>query len=235
MAQTTNPKYILDRMRAENIRNFRIFDSDKKTVIEDESANNLTVDQAIDRVQQTLNALTGLVWVELCNVARGEKAAGGGAMPNKWIALNLGGVQGIGTHNQAPNPGGNFAELMAAMEQRNNDKLEALKKEFEYKNEINDLKRQLAESGGPLEILKPHIPAIITGIFGARPAAIAGHNTPPAAPPAAEEHTAETVEFAELQLSRLLAVDPQFLQVLEKLADMAENEPQKYQMAKNFL
>jgi hypothetical protein len=93
MAQGSNVEYVLKRMRADNIRNFSVFDGDKKTVIEQCKDNSLTVDGAIDRLRDTLEFCSGLVFVELCPLSKEERAGGGVAAknPNYWIPVQCGG------------------------------------------------------------------------------------------------------------------------------------------------
>jgi hypothetical protein len=126
---------------------------------------------------------------------------------------------------------------MAAQETRFNERLDALAIEMRHKSEIEDLKRQLAEAkeGNPMvDKIINNLPAI-AGVLGFKPPhAIAGHDSPA---PAAEvlEFSEDDDAFAETQIKRLLAVDPDFLKVLKRLADMAETNPPMYEMAKKML
>ena len=231
MAYTKDYQWILEHMKDRGYQNFAVYnDSAKKVLLVEEKTGHKTPEEAAQMLDGILKNMNGLVYLEITKKSRGE--IGGHGIQNSLIPVQLGeGVQSIG-NVQTNQP--NISESIGALEKSFNDRLEAMKREMEHKREVDELKRQLkeAQEGNPLiNTIVPHIPQLISGIFGKTPAPIAGHNEP------AEktEYSEEETEFASRQLSRLLAVDPEFLSVLEKLADMAENEPSKYQMAKSFL
>jgi hypothetical protein len=239
----TNTEYILKRMRADGVRNFSVLDQDKKTVVEEVKDDSLTVDQAIDRVRDTLDFCTGLVFVELCPMSRQDRRTGGAELkkPNCLIPVHCGGSRPAG--GNAPmsgigSTGPSYQDLMAAQEQRFNDRMDALEKDFKHKKEIEDLQRQLAEAkeGNPtVDKIINNLP-VIAGFLGFKtPTGIAGPGPGVDTNPEALEFTDQDDEFAETQIKRLLAVDPDFLQVLKRLADMAETNPPMYEMAKNML
>lgn len=237
MAYTRNYTWILEHMKNNGYQNFAIYnDSAKKMLLMEEKTGHKTPEEAANLLSDVLQNMSGIVYVEISKKSRGE--TGGVGTPNHLIPVQLGEekVAGIGSIQQ---PSQNFDAAIGALEKNFNDRLDAMRREMEHKREVEDLRKQLkeAQEGNPMvNAILPHVPQLISGIFGKTPAPIAGH--PPAEVPAEtvnEEYSEQEVEFASRQISRLLAVDPEFLHVLEKLADMAENEPSKYQMAKSFL
>jgi len=233
MAYTKDYQWILEHMKDRGYQNFAVYnDSAKKVLLVEEKTGHKTPEEASHMLDGILKNMNGLVYVEISKKSRGE--VGGHGVPNSLIPVQLGeGVQGIGNIQQIQP---NFSESIGALEKSFNERLESLKMQMEHKKEVEDLKRQLkeAQEGNPLiNSIAPHIPQLITGIFGKTPAPIAGHNV--SLSETAGEYSEAETEFASKQLSRLLAVDPEFLSVLERLADMAENEPSKYKMAKSFL
>lgn len=238
MAHSNDLDYPIRRINEDNLRNFAIYDSDKKTVIQEYKNDELTTDQAAERLKQTLATLSGLVWVELCPMSKAQRGQGGGdaKKPNQWIALQCGGnntaaVQGIGNVNQSQNIGA----LMGAMEEKFNARIEAIEEKNRLQREIDNLKRELEEAkeGSPtLAMLQPHLPRLIDGIFGNQPAAIAGTGNQPAT---VEEVSADEQARAEKALGILCGIDPDFINVLERLAYMAQTNLPNYNMAKNFL
>ena len=242
MAHTSDKNYILNRVITEQIRNYRILDGDKKTVIEEVADDSLTVDQVRDRIEATLNALSGggIIWITLLPKSKAARGEGGAIGVNKMIAFNTGSsVNGIGSTSAPANNDNSIGAISAALEEKFNAKLEAMQLQNKHDAEIRELKAKLAEaenSSPVLKMIEPLVPHIITGLFGG-PKPIAGHT------PAAEETTAVQVEEItdeeqakiENALTRIISVDPDFPTMLEKIAVLAESNTAMYNQAKTIL
>jgi hypothetical protein len=234
MAHGNNIEYICERITEDEIRNFAIYDTDKKTLIEENKTGTLSPEEVCQRVRRTLSNCHGLVYGELARKSREEAGKGGKVLENARLAIQCGGanapVHGIG--NTGPSQ-----DYIGALNNNFQLQLDNLKAVWAKDQEIQNLKAKIKEleEGNPMvKMMEPHLPRLIDGIFGASPQRIAGPG--PDAPQQEEVKLPENAEkFAELQLRRLLAVDPEFLSVLERLADMAETNRAMYDMAKNML
>lgn len=236
--------YILKRMGDDGIRNYAVYDRDKKTVIEEHKDDSLTVDQAIERMRSTLEYCDGLVFVELATMSKAERAKGGGQIKNALIPVQCGGaVAGIGSTNG----GGNNISIGAitnALEEKFNARLDAMEKENKLQRKIEELERELREARevnpttqAIMGLLPNLLPQVVNGIFGKVPAPIAGHGTEPPVVEvqATTEATAEELEIVNDALTRLFAIDSELPQTLQKLAYMAENNKPMFDMARKML
>jgi len=232
MAYTKDIEWIKLQIRSKHIIAYKIQDERKNTLAENEE---LSPDLVISELESIIPNLSGMVLLTLSPKNKTEKQAGGMATRQD---LNI--TLQLGNNNMPVQAIGNIpidnTKIFNEIEQRFNDKLEAQKIEFKHLNEIESLKRELAEAkeaNPTIKMLEPHLPGIIAGIFGGAnaPAAIAGmpksENT--------QEFSAEDDERAENSVKRLLAVDPDFLNVLERLAAFAENNIQGYNYALGML
>jgi tRNA U38,U39,U40 pseudouridine synthase TruA len=241
MARLTSPNFIIEKMKLHGFRFYRIFDNDGKTVIDEQNNPEVDLETACNRLESTLHHLDGLVKVRISDKSTTDKAAGG-ASQNLNFDLQLGSDRASGTQNnqQAMNFQQGIGAIAQSLEEKFNAKLEALQREYEHKQElkmlqekIETLQSALAEKD-PLQefgmqALQQYGPAILGSMFNT-PAGIAGH------PPTAQPVTIEDIDTrAEKAILRLLAVDPGFIDHLEKLATMAETNRVMYDMAVSLL
>lgn len=77
MSFVKNPSIIFARMREKGIRFYQVFDSDNKTVIDETDDENISVDESIRLLTETLENLEGMVHVviRVDGAARKRKAA----------------------------------------------------------------------------------------------------------------------------------------------------------------
>lgn len=234
--------YILKRMGEDGIRNYAVYDRDKKTIIEEHKDDSLTVDQAIERMRSTLEYCDGLVFVELATMSKAERAKGGGQIKNALIPVQCGGaVAGIGSTNGGGN-NFNIGALTNALEEKFEARITAMEEKNRMQQEISELKRQLAEAKevnpttqAIMGLLPNILPQVVSGIFGKVPAPIAGHPQVTEVEATQDEATPEQLEIVNDALTRLFVIDPELPQTLQKLAYMAENNKPMFDMARQML
>lgn len=244
MATVRSKQIILNNMLRDQTKHWEITDTTatRRTIYEMQD-DNMSVEDSVRLLGDTLDNMEGLVIVKVADRSKADKGKGGRHLQHEY-QINLGQpVQGIGGFTAPPVQ--DSGKLMQEMEARFNDRLDAMQREFEMKREIEDLKRQLSEAqqGSSIEnIAIGFIEKIMPGMGNNPPTAhspaLAGHDEPEEL---TEEHTGQVLDertaaqMCTTYINRLLKVDPEFIAVLGKLADMAENSPNKYNMAKSFL
>lgn len=242
MAFIRDPKLIFDKMKQEGLAFWTLFDSDKKSIIDEIDTEEADPSESLDRLQDLIYSLDGLIYVVLRTTNKRVRAAGGDMKGTYQYSLRLGSSSsGINGHTDRGNAYGNpLKEMMTLMEQRHAAELKALEARLTLNETIKDLQRQIKEKNAPdatdklLEQVANMFMQSNSGIM--KPTALAG---PGENPEPAQTEQQISREEAKLKLSqaiqRLYKIDPTFHETLTKLADLAENTPAKYQMALTML
>lgn len=250
MAHITNYQIVLQQILDNNIRCFAVYnDPGKKSLLYEDKSGDLTPELAKSRLENFLAGSSGLVYVELAKTSRAERAAGAGkgeGIQNPLIPIQLGGIdataqrtgmQGITGMVPGTYTADQVDKLLAEKEARHQAELRHLQQTAALQKQMDELNRKLDEdkTGKYLEQFAPAINGIISNYFTKAPVAVAGVGNGPApgTPPAT---TAQQVQqLIETSLDRILAIDPQFPMLLAKIADLAETNPDTYNMAKTML
>jgi len=225
MAYITDPNWIIEKMIAEKLPYYQIIDSDGKTVIDENDNTEVDVHQASKRLIDLFDRISGPITVKLSEKTKKEKGAGGNPR-NLTFNTKIGnnnnntGVSGIGAVNNFAN----IADIEARLEAKYNEKLEATLREIELKRRIEKLEE---EKNAPDDIEKyaPIIQAI-AGMFGN--GAVPLNGSPNINGPGEVNPVFSRINAA---VKILYNNDKNFVENLEKLAQIAQNKPFIYSMA----
>lgn len=242
MAYSKSTDWIKEQILARNIVAYKITDERKNTIAENDQ---LTPDLVVSELDGILPNLTGLIHLQLSPKNKAEKAAGGtNTKQDITIPIQLSAdSKPIGAIHQPQQPTVDHAKIYEEMENRFNARLQIMEMQNKHALEIADLKRQLAEAqetNPVIKMLEPQLPQIISGLLGnAQPRPMAGINEHANEVQPVEVQQVEVSEdehgAAENAISRLLTIDPDFINVLQRLAKLAEQNIDMYNMAKGML
>lgn len=226
MAFITDPNYIIEKMVADKLPYYQVIDTDGKTVIDDNENPEVDVHQAAKRLQDLFERISGTFTIVLSSKTKAEKGAGGNAR-NLRLTTKIGNnynnssVNGIGAVNNSVN----IAEIEARLEAKYEEKLAAKMKEIELLRRIEKLEEEKNEP----DMLEKYAP-YIQGLFGLM-------NQAPGVPLNGSPNINGPGEtnpiFARINaaVKILYNNDKNFVENLEKLADIAQNKPFVYSMA----
>lgn len=221
MAYLKDKELIFQKMAVNKLPYYRVLDSDGKTILDAQDDEDCTVDEAVHRLRDTLEQLTGLITVVLSAKTTKQKGAGGNTQGDLRFSIKLTDENAKGVSGMA-----DMREdvLRAAIAREYEAKMDALRKEFEHKEEMRKLQDQINElkNGDSLEKYMP----MIAGLLGNQGAPIAGFPEQP--------HITGPADYKERLVSainRIQKVDNQFIDNLERLADLAEKSPMVYKIA----
>ncbi len=231
-------------MHANRLAYYKVLDSDGKTILDIQDDNEVSVDEAVNRLRDTLENLTGLITVVLSDKPKKDKGAGG-AINDLKITIKLtedGSSKGITGHEMGNDIIRNsiakeYEAKMETLQEKHKNEVERLKMEHANEKKFADLHEKIKElkDGDYLDKVLP----MISGIFGAPPVAPGINGIPPGG---------ETVEMPQHPhitgpadpngkarmvnaINRLLKVDQNFIEHLELLANLSESNPMVYQIA----
>lgn len=220
MAFVKNYELILEKVQKENLPFYQILDNDGKTIIDENNDPDVSAHEAVKKMQDIFDNITGTVIIKLCSRSKEDKAKGG---PARNITLttkipdtsNNSNIQGIGSVSP------NIAEIEAKLEEKYNQKLDAYKREQDLLKRIEKLEAEKNE-GSDVDKYLP----LIAGILGNQmPVPLAG-NDPNINGPGNEVH--ERINNA---IKILYKNDKNFVSNLEKLAQISQNNPLVYAVA----
>lgn len=225
MAFITDPNYIIEKMVADKLPYYQVIDTDGKTVIDDNENPEVDVHQAAKRLQDLFERISGTFTIVLSSKTKAEKGAGGNAR-NLRLTTKIGSnynnssVNGIGAVNNSVN----IAEIEARLEAKYEEKLAAKMKEIELLRRIEKLEEE-KNAPDDLEKYAPYIQAI-AGIFSG--GAVPLNGSPNINGPGETNPIFARINAA---VKILYNNDKNFVENLEKLADIAQNKPFVYSMA----
>lgn len=224
MAFVKDKDFILQKMRADKLRFYTVFDSDNKTKIDENQDNEVSLEEAAQALANTMDNVSGLFYIVLSEVNNKTKGEGGvqTAKKNLKFTIKIGDEPNRTISGPAQSPGFNLEQIQSSLKTEMELRMQLLEMQYKHKAEIEALKNQ-EEAPNPyvIEGLK-----MLQGIMGAQPSASM-------APIAGPEVT--HVQRLNGAVKRLLVADPNFTDHIEKLADIAENNPSLYNMAISFL
>lgn len=214
---------IFHKMQTNKLAFYKVLDSDGKTVLDRQDDEDCTVNEAENRLRDTLENLTGLITVVLSEKTSKQKGAGGNTTGDLRFSIKL--TDGPGQNSINGINDLSIERMREAMQKEFDLKLLAIKKEHEAEIRIKKLEDQISElkNGNSLDQYLP----MIAGLFspGAAPVINGFPNEP---------HITGPDDFKTRLIgavNRLTKVDKNFVENLEALADLAEKSPITYNLA----
>ena len=213
---------IFSKMAVNKMPFYKVLDSDGKTILDQNDDEDTTVDEAANRLRDTLENLTGLITVVLSDYSGKQKGAGGNKATNIRFSIKLtdGDIRGINGNSELRED-----TLRNAISREYEAKFEALKEKFEHEKAMAKMQAQIDEmkNGNDLDKYLP----VITGLLSQQSGALAGMPEQP--------HITGTGDSPKERLlsaiNRIIKVDSNFVENIERLADLAENNPMIYKIA----
>jgi hypothetical protein len=225
MAFIKDPTYITDKMQSDKLQFYQILDNDGKTIIDENDDKEIGVDEATKRVSDIFERIRGTFIVKLSNKNKSEKATGGSIRNLTFTTkINENGtttpVQGIGAINS-----NTIAEIEAKLEEKYAQKFESFKREQDLLRRIEKLEEEKQEP----DMLEKYAP-YIQGLFGLinQAPGVPLNGSPNINGPAESNPIHSRINAA---IKILYANDKNFVNNLEKLADIAQNKPLVYAIA----
>jgi hypothetical protein len=225
MAFITDPNYIIEKMVADKLPYYQVIDTDGRTVIDENENPEVDVHQASKRLMDLFERISGTFSIVLSSKTKQEKGAGG---PQRNLRLttkignsyNNNSVNGIGAVSNTPK----IEDIEARLEAKYKEQFDAKMREIELLRRIEKLEE---EKNAPDDIEKyaPIIQAI-AGIFGN--GAVPLNGSPNINGPGEVNPVFSRINAA---VKILYSNDKNFVENLEKLAQIAQNKPFIYSMA----
>jgi hypothetical protein len=225
MAFITDPNYIIEKMVADKLPYYQVIDTDGRTVIDENENPEVDVHQASKRLMDLFERISGTFSIVLSSKTKQEKGAGG---PQRNLRLttkignsyNNNSVNGIGAVSNTPK----IEDIEARLEAKYKEQFDAKMREIELLRRIEKLEE---EKNAPDDIEKyaPIIQAI-AGIFGG--GAVPLNGSPNINGPGDVNPVFSRINAA---VKILYSNDKNFVENLEKLAQIAQNKPFIYSMA----
>lgn len=225
MAFVRDPKLILDKMKAEQLRFYSVLDSDGKSVIDEVDDEDIDSSESQDRLSDLLYSLEGLVYVTLRGSSKKKRAQGGDVAAKTYrYSIRLGNA--VTSQQSGSNSGiAGFGEIFKLMNEKHAMEMAALRKEMELREEMKELRRMIEE--GNNQGIEKYLP-LLQNIFNSP----TNMSTPRTIGIAGNDQDAVEDKKAILSdaISRLYKVDPELHNTLAKLAAFAEQNPTKFKM-----
>jgi hypothetical protein len=225
MAFITDPNYIIEKMVADKLPYYQVIDTDGRTVIDENENPEVDVHQASKRLMDLFERISGTFSIVLSSKTKQEKGAGG---PQRNLRLttkignsyNNNSVNGIGAVSNTPK----IEDIEARLEAKYKEQFDAKMREIELLRRIEKLEE---EKNAPDDIEKyaPIIQAI-AGMFGN--GAVPLNGSPNINGPGEVNPVFSRINAA---VKILYSNDKNFVENLEKLAQIAQNKPFIYSMA----
>lgn len=217
MSTLVTTEYAIRLMREHELKYWKLRDADGKSVIGEQKSEDVSLDSSINRLEDTLNELSGrYVLLELRNRSAKERGSGGDLKSGIFdLRVKLEGVSGIGS----------TAANSPAMPTQLFDRIASLEKQLieeRYQNKMERLQDQINElkEGNPM----------LSQVIGTLSNVFAGQMRPNEAAPTAPalgnpEKKPNRIQSA---ITRLAKVDRDPIGTLEALATFAERNPDQY-------
>lgn len=232
MAYVRDPKLIIDKMKSEDIKYFTVFDSDAKSVIDQQDDENVTSNEAQDRLQDLLWNLDGLVHVVLRTTSKKVRSAGGDLTTGTYKFS----IRCSDSSKSIGSTGGNsfagLSEILKLQAEKHQLEIQGLKTQFEMIKQMDDLRREIkeAQEGDSTSQWLPILQQFISNpqvMKTAPKVALAGTEEPKPAD--------DRKAILQDAISRLYKIDPELHNNLAKLAAYAEENPTKYSLYLSML
>lgn len=222
MAIARNLETIFDQARLNKYSNFIVKDHNSRLLLLDSAEDRL--DTHIEHLKKFLENISGRVTIKVYQLSVTKK---GGGSPKNYFEYeydcNPGSLAVGSPINQQP--------IQTASGPSEEDIKKRLQAEFELKQEILDLKRDIADK----DRVNPYLEKAI-GYIPQFLALLSGQTQPvQTVGVAGSENDSTDLDNDKLRINqaviKLIKLDPNFADNIERLAELAQNNPQVYQMA----
>lgn len=226
---------IKDQMLNKQLPFFSIKEGNQVVDLQDDEG--VSVDAAVEQLESIVESIeSGILEIALSNKSKKQKAKGGADLMNFTYKIRIG-------ESKKENESGSLALIREIYEL----KADLQKKDFEHRMEELERIMSKKEKKPAFDLDHPLAQQAITGLLthfagGSAPVAnhtgIADNVSEPEAPAAetkTKRMTPEEKKTLTESIQRLSKVDPDIINTLVKLANLAESNPGKYNMAKTFL
>lgn len=219
MAATVTIDYVIDEMREQNLNCWSVMDG--KNLLSEQDDPRTAMDESIQMLINKIRPIrSSTILVRLSGVSRRERKGAESHKVRTYIVDLRDSVDPVG--NKAPVA----ISGPSSAEHKLREELLALRTQIikaEYQSKIDELEKRIKameseeDEDGISGIAKQLMPLLVNA-FSAQPAASAGSSPALAGLP---------VDGAEL-LAQWQALDPQALDVLQKIVSLAKNRPDMY-------
>lgn len=146
MSHIKNPEVIFEQMRRKKIRLYQVFDTDKKSVLDEvDLSDNLTVEESINQLQETLSNVDGIVYIviRLDDVARkrtSESAESSSKIDNYKGVFKYTLKVGENTDGKQGFIGGNamLPFILNLMKENQSKEIQMLQQKYELERQFNE-------------------------------------------------------------------------------------------------
>jgi hypothetical protein len=224
MAFITDKDFIYNKMRTNNLAFYKVLDSDGKTLLDQQDDPDITAEEAAVRLSETLDKLNGLVNIVLSAKSGKEKNQGGAIKGDIKLTIKLsdGSISGHDLRRDEITAikARESEAVISALKDKHESEIKALHEKYKREAEMKELRDQIKElkDGNNMDKYLP----MIAGLFGVQPGAVAGF------PEQQEPHITGTDDVSPKErlagaINRILKVDRNFIEHIELLANLAEN------------
>ena len=222
---------IKDQMLNKQLNFFSVKEGNQLVDIQDDEG--VSVDAAVEQLESIVESIeSGILEIALSNKSKKQKAKGGADLMNFTYKIRIG-------ESKKENESGSLSLIREIYEL----KADMQRKDFEYR--MQELERSMKKKEKKDFFEQPLVQEAITGLiqtFATKATPVANHtgiadnHSEAEAPPQTNRRmTPEEKKTLTETIQRLSKVDPDIIETLVKLANLAETNPGKYNMAKTFL
>jgi hypothetical protein len=235
MAYIKDKDFIFTKMHSNRLSYYKVLDSDGKTILDQQDDDEVSVDEAVNLLRDTLENISGLITIVLSEKSTRAKAAGGKIGDIRYTIKITDDTKGINGHEEVRNDtlrhaiAAQYEAKMETLVEKHKNEIALMKIQADHDRKFNELNEKIKElkEGDMTEKVMPYL----AGIFGNMvPGAGAAINGIPQEP-----HLNGPGDDFKLRLTsainRIIKVDSNFVDNLEKLADLAESKPFIYKVA----
>lgn len=246
MSYIKDAEIVYSKMHTNQLPFYRVIDSDGKSLLDENDDENTGVDEAVNRLRDSLDNIVGLVTVVLSEKNKKQKATGGSVKGDFKYTLKLGDGSSkspLNGFSEAQNDSfksqlrEQYEERIKLLTEKHESEKKQLRKEFETEKRIEKLELSLKEAkdGGIAEQYLPIIAGLLTG---QQPNALSGISEEKKTPDPGSNKEIHLNGIPESNkqrltnvLNRLFKRDGKLIEHLEMLAALAEQKPFKYKLA----
>lgn len=224
---------IKDQMLNKQLPFFSIKEGNQVVDLQDDEG--VSVDAAVEQLESIVESIeSGILEIALSNKSKKQKSKGGADLMNFTYKIRIG-------ESKKENESGSMALIREIYE------LKAKMQEQSFEHRMQELERSMKKKEKKDFFEQPMVQEAITGLiqnFGKQATPVANHHgiaddlAETEAPPETKTQRRMTPEEKKTlteTIARLSKVDPDIINTLVKLAQLAESNPGKYNMAKSML
>lgn len=221
----TNKEYLFELIEKNQAQYFTI--KEGNNIIDDCSYTPVSVDEVKERVDSAISNCMGVLIIELRPKSKAELGKGGSTRGTVTLRFNT--LAQNANRVAVPSEGHSSSGLLAMQKQIEDLKIEALKREFDFKLKEMELNRKIEESKGNNPMIEQGLGFLQTYLAGQNQTA------PPVRVGVAGVEDIPTKERVQSALRRLKTADSTWVETLETIAYFAESNPEQYTSNINLL